>query len=105
MTTIKQSEFNFSVSTMIYEIEEVKIFNNLRLIQQTEFNKIKKLYNKCGFLSKPYNDYLWNLYYNFVINKFTFNDKKIWKEKEGKNIKEITPQHIGMRIFNQIKMA
>ena len=58
-------------------------------------------YNKNGYLTQPYFTYLWNLYWNFVLNDFRFESSKQWTEVT--KMKTVEPQHIGMKILNNLK--
>ena len=89
------------VSSMIKAIESQEIFKHLKLVQQNEFSKIKNKYNKVGYLTQPYFSYLWNLYWNFVLNDFRFDDKsKNWTIPVKH--KKIQNQHIGMKMLNDL---
>ncbi len=89
------------VMSMIKAIESQEIFKHLRLVQQDEFARIKNRYNKNGYLTQPYFTYLWNLYWNFVLNDFRYESSKSWSEVS--KIKNIQSQHIGMKILNNLK--
>ena len=90
------------VMSMIKAIESQEIFKHLRLVQQDEFARVKNRYNKLGYLTQPYFSYLWNLYWNFVLNDFRFDDHfKQWTEVT--KMKTVEPQHIGMKILNNLK--
>ena len=89
------------VMSMIKAIESQEIYKHLRLVQQDEFCKTKNRYNKNGQLSLPYFSYLWNLYWNFVLNDFRFDSDKLWTEVS--KMKTISREHIGMTIFNSLK--
>jgi hypothetical protein len=88
------------VMSMIKAIESQEIFKHLRLVQQDEFAKVKNRYNKNGYLTLPYFSYLWNLYWNFVLNDFRFDSDKSWTIVTKH--KEIKPEHIGMRILKEL---
>jgi hypothetical protein len=89
------------VMSMIKAIESQEIFKHLRLVQQDEFAKVKNRYYKNGYLTKPYFSYLWNLYWNFVLNDFRFDFDKTWTIVTKH--KEIKPEHIGMRILKSLE--
>ncbi len=90
------------VMSMIKAIESQEIFKHLRLVQQDEFARVKNRYNKNGYLTQPYFSYLWNLYWNFVLNDFRFDDKsKSWTEVS--KVKEIKSEHIGMQILKSLQ--
>ena len=86
---------------MIKAIEQQEIFKHLRLVQQDEFCRLKNRYNKNGYLTQPYMTYLFNLYWNFVLNDFRFDDKsKVWSIPT--KMKKVESKHIGMKIFNSL---
>ena len=89
------------VMSMIKAIESQEIFKHLRLVQQDEFARVKNRYNKLGYLTQPYFSYLWNLYWNFVLNDFRYESSKLWTEIS--KVKTIEPQHIGMNILKNIQ--
>ena len=89
------------VMSMIKAIESQEIFKHLRLVQQDEFARVKNRYNKLGYLTQPYFSYLWNLYWNFVLNDFRYESSKSWTEVT--KIKNIETQHIGMKILESLE--
>ena len=96
-TAAKSSFPKINSTTMIIEMEQ-KI-NELRQIQKDCFNKIKSKFYKSIQLSKTELDYLWNLYYNFVIREFSFNTNN-----EFKHVTTFTTMnHIGMKMLNEMK--
>ena len=104
VTTLQKAGYKgVKVTSMIKAIESQEIFKHLRLVQQNEFSKLKNKYNKVGYLTQPYFTYLWNLYWNFVLNDFRFDDKsKDWTVPT--KIKKIEiPLHIGLQILNKLK--
>ena len=88
------------VMSMIKAIESQEIFKHLRLVQQDEFARVKNRYNKLGYLTQPYFSYLWNLYWNFVLNDFRFESSKQWTEVT--KMKTVEPHHIGMKILKSM---
>ena len=104
VTTLQKAGYKgVKITSMIKAIESQEIFKHLRLVQQNEFSKLKNKYNKVGYLTQPYFTYLWNLYWNFVLNDFRFDDKsKDWTVPT--KIKKIEiPLHIGLQILNKLK--
>ena len=103
VTTLQKAGYKgVKVTSMIKAIESQEIFKHLRLVQQNEFSKIKNKYNKVGYLTQPYFTYLWNLYWNFVLNDFRFEDKsKDWTVKKKK--KKVERQYIGMKLLESLK--
>ena len=105
VTTLQKAGYKgVKVTSMIKAIESQEIFKHLRLVQQNEFSKIKNKYNKVGYLTQPYFTYLWNLYWNFVLNDFRFDDKsKDWTVPT--KIKKVeVPLHIGIQMLNNLKV-
>lgn len=85
----------FKISDMIKSLEDSNIFEKLRQVQKDELYRIKKKYDKLGYLTKVYSEYIKNLYYNFVLNNFSFEDNNISEIEEQ-------PQHIGLLMLNQL---
>lgn len=102
-TAVQQAGYKgVKVTSMIKAIESQEMFKHLRLVQQDEFCRLRNRYNKNGYLTQPYFTYLWNLYWNFVLNDFRFDDKsKSWSVVT--KMKKIEPQHIGMKILKSIQ--
>jgi hypothetical protein len=103
VTTLQKAGYKgVKVTSMIKAIESQEIFKYLRLVQQNEFSKLKNTYNKNGYLTQPYFSYLWNLYWNFVLNDFRFDDKsKGWTIPN--KVKKVKSEHIGMRLLESLK--
>jgi hypothetical protein len=98
----RQGYSGVKITSMIKAIEQQEIFKHLRLVQQNEFSRLKNRYNKNGYLTQPYMTYLFNLYWNFVLNDFRFDDKsKVWTVPT--KMKSIEPQHIGMKILKSMQ--
>lgn len=98
-TTLQKAGYKgVKVTSMIKAIEQQEIFKHLRLVQQDEFCKLKNRYNKNGYLTQPYFSYLWNLYWNFVLNDFRFDDNKNWTIVT--KYKKV--QHIGLKMLNEL---
>lgn len=101
-TALQQAGYKgVKVTSMIKAIEQQETFKHLRLVQQDEFCKLRNRYNKNGYLTQPYFTYLWNLYWNFVLNDFRFESSKQWTEVT--KMKSIQTEHIGMTILNTLK--
>jgi hypothetical protein len=78
---------------------EIKV--HLRLVQLDNLSKINNKYFKTKSISKPEMTLLWNIYWNFVLNDFRFDDKS----KEYTVVKSIVkaePKHIGMIMFEEM---
>ena len=98
----KEGYKGVKITSMIKAIESQEIFKHLRLVQQNEFSRIKNKYNKVGYLTLQYFQYLWILYWNFVLNDFRFDDKsKSWSVVT--KMKKVKTEHIGMTILNTLK--
>ena len=101
-TALQQAGYKgVKVTSMLKAIEQQEIFKHLRLVQQDEFCRLRNRYNKNGYLTQPYFTYLWNLYWNFVLNDFRFDTNKPWSEVS--KVKKIESQHIGMRILESLQ--
>ena len=101
-TALQQAGYKgVKVTSMIKAIEQQETFKHLRLIQQDEFCRLRNRYNKNGYLTQPYFSYLWNLYWNFVLNDFRFESSKEWTEVT--KMKKVEPQHIGMKILKSMQ--
>lgn len=102
VTTLQKAGYKgVKVTSMIKAIESQEIFKHLRLVQQNEFSKLKNKYNKTGYLTQPYFSYLWNIYWNFVLNDFRFEDKsKNWTVPT--KIKTIKREHIGLTMLKNL---
>lgn len=102
VTTLQKAGYKgVKITSMIYAIESKEIFTHLRLVQQDEFSRCKNKYNKLGYLTKPYFSYLWNIYWNFVLNDFRYESSKSWSEVS--KIKNVKIQHIGMKILESVQ--
>ena len=102
LTVLQQQGYSgVKITSMIKAIEQQEIFKHLRLVQQNEFSRLKNKYNKVGYLTQPYTTYLFNLYWNFVLNDFRFDSKIEWTEVT--KIKKVESQHIGMQILESLE--
>ena len=101
-TALQQAGYKgVKVTSMLKAIEQQETFKHLRLIQQDEFCRLRNRYNKNGYLTQPYFTYLWNLYWNFVLNDFRYESSKSWSEVT--KIKKVESQHIGLKILESLK--
>jgi hypothetical protein len=95
-TATKTSFPKVSNFDMIVKIETS--IDKLREIQKDCFTKIKNKFYRNIQLSSVESNYIWNLYYNFVIREYEFDVKKV---------KEITTfttmNHVGMQMLNSRK--
>lgn len=92
----RQGYKNINIPQQINELKD-KAYLNLRSIQQRGLKQIERNYNSKGYLSEEESNYIFNLYYNFIVNKFTFT-----KESTPTTVKDVSPQHIGMRMLNKL---
>lgn len=88
------------VSSMLNALLNKEVYKHLRLVQQDELRRVENRYKKDGYLTKPYFQYLWTLYWNFVLNDFRFNTKVELSipTKVGK----ITETHIGLKMYEEL---
>ena len=102
VTTLQKAGYKgVKETSMIKAIESQEIFKHLRLAQQNEFSKLKNKYNKTGYLTQPYFTYLWQLYWNFILNDFRFDDKsKGWSIPS--KVKTIKREHIGLTMLKNL---
>ena len=101
-TALQQAGYKgVKVTSMLKAIEQQETFKHLRLVQQDEFCRLRNRYNKNGYLTQPYFTYLWNLYWNFVLNDFRFESSKEWTKVT--KMKTVESQHNGMKILNNLK--
>ena len=101
-TALQQAGYKgVKVTSMLKAIEQQEVFKHLRLVQQDEFCRLRNRYNKNGYLTQPYFTYLWNLYWNFVLNDFRYESSKSWTEVT--KIKNVESQHIGMKILKELQ--
>ena len=103
VTTLQKAGYKgVKITSMIKAIESQEIFKHLRLVQQNEFSKLKNTYNKVGYLTQPYFTYLWQLFWNFVLNDFRFDDKsKDWSIPVKH--KKVKTEHIGLTMLKSLK--
>ena len=101
-TSLQQAGYKgVKVTSMLKAIEQQEIFKHRRLVQQDEFCRLRNRYNKNGYLTQPYFTYLWNLYWNFVLNDFRYESSKSWSEVS--KIKNVESQHIGLKILESLQ--
>ena len=102
-TALQQAGYKgVKVTSMLKAIEQQETFKHLRLVQQDEFCRLRNRYNKNGYLTQPYFSYLWNLYWNFVLNDFRFEDKsKDWSIPI--KVKKVKTEHIGLTMLKSLK--
>ena len=102
ITNLQKQGYNgVKVSSMLNACLSNEIKNHLRLVQIDELSTIKNKYFKLGYISKPEMTLLWNVYWNFVLNDYRFDDK----DKEYTVIastRVVLPEHIGLQMFNNL---
>lgn len=101
-TAVEKAGYNsISYNQQIKEIIDNKnCINKLRSIQKKNLFIIRRKINNKHSLTQEEKDYVFNLYYNFVVNAFTFDTIvtpiNIIEETEAK--------HIGMKMLNNLKL-
>jgi hypothetical protein len=53
---------------------------HLRLVHKFELVRLRRLHDRKGYLTKPQFNYVWTLYWNFILNDFRYDDKKYKKK-------------------------
>jgi hypothetical protein len=74
-------------------------YNMLRTIQKTNLRTIRNKTNTKKFLTAEEKEYVFNLYYNFVVNKFNFDTKPCIISKP-----QSKATHIGMKMLEELNM-
>lgn len=90
------------VTSMLKACLSVEMKQHLRLVQIDNLSKINNKHFKLGYISKQEMTLLWNIYWNFVLNDFRFEDKIKKLTKAIVSNKEVKPEHIGMTVLNSI---
>jgi hypothetical protein len=88
------------VTSMLTALLTKEMFAHLRLVQQDELRGIQNRYNKNKFLTKPYFQYLWALYWNFVLNDFRFDSGM--ELTIPTKITKVTETHIGLKMYEEL---
>ena len=99
----KEGYKGLKVTSMLNAVLSIKIKKHLRLVQLDELSKINNKYFKLGYISKQEMTLLWNIYWNFVLNDFRFDDKSKSLTKVN-TLKECKPKHIGMKMLNELNI-
>lgn len=89
------------VTSMLSAVLSKEIKQHLRLIQIDELSIIKNKYERNKYISKEEMVLLWNIYWNFVLNDYRFNDKSK-KYTIVVKTKEVEPKHIGLKMYKQL---
>ena len=90
------------VTSMLKACLSVEMKQHLRLVQLDNLSKINNKHFKLGYISQQEMTLLWNIYWNFVLNDFRFEDKTKKLTKDIVSNKEVKPEHIGMTVLNSI---
>ena len=98
----KEGYKGIKVTSMLQAVLSVEIKQHLRLVQLDAISKINNKYFKLGYISKQEMTLLWNIYWNFVLNDFRFEDKTK-KLTKVDSLKEAKPKHVGMIILNNLR--
>lgn len=88
------------VTSMLNALLAKEMYCHLRLVQQDELRRIQNRYNKNKILTKPYFQYLWCLYWNFVLNDFRFDNNM--ELTIPTKITKITETHIGLKMYEEL---
>lgn len=98
----KQGYTGVKVTSMLNACLSNEIKVHLRLVQLDNLSKINNKYFKTRAISKPEMTLLWNIYWNFVLNDFRFDDTS----KEYTIIKSVVkaePKHIGLQMLQELQ--
>lgn len=99
----QQGYTGIKVTSMLNACLCVEMKKHLRLVQLDNLSSIKNKYFKLGYISKTEMTLLWNIYWNFVLNDYRFNDKsKEYTVVTG--ISKAEPKHIGMQMLSQLEL-
>ena len=103
LTSIQKAGYRgVKVTSMLSAILSKEIKQHLRLVQIDNISKIKNKYDKLKYITKEEMTLLWNIYWNFVLNDFRFEDKtKKYTIITGTT--EVNPEHIGMKMLNSLQ--
>lgn len=99
----KQGYSGVKVTSMLKALKIKSMFRHLRLVQQNELCEVENFYNKHGHVDKKRFQFIWYLYWNFVLNDFRFDDKSKKITIPTKITKVNKFEHIGMKIYDEFK--
>lgn len=99
----KEGYQGLKVTSMLKACLSVEIKQHLRLVQINSLSKINNKYFKLGYISQQEMTLLWNIYWNFVLNDYRFDDKSKKLTKAIVSDLEVKPKHIGLLMLNKIK--
>lgn len=91
------------VTSMMKALKTKSMFKHLRFVQQNELCEVENFYNKHNFVDKKRFQFIWYLYWNFVLNDFRFDDKNRNATIPSKITKVNKFEHIGMKLFEEFK--
>ena len=98
----QQGYTGVKVTSMLKACLSNEIKTHLRLCQLDELTKINNKYFKTNYISKSEMTLLWNVYWNFVLNDFRFDDKSK-KYTIVSETKVVEYKHIGMQMFQELQ--
>jgi len=75
---------------------------HLRLVQLDNLSKINNKYFKTRLINQQEMTLLWNIYWNFVLNDYRFEDKSKKLTKVEVSTKEVKPKHIGLILLHSL---
>jgi len=99
----KQGYSGVKVDSMLKACLSSEMKKHLRLVQLDNLSSIKNKYFKLGYISKPEMNLLWNIYWNFVINDYRFDDKSK-QYTVVTRVSKAEPKHIGLQMLNQLNL-
>jgi len=102
LTSIQKAGYKgVKVTSMLTAILSKEIKPHLRLVQIDNITRIKNKYDRLKYITKDEMTLLWNIYWNFVLNDFRFEDKtKKYTIITGTT--EVNPEHIGMKMLKEL---
>jgi hypothetical protein len=100
-TALEKSGYSGTkVTSMLKACLSADIKPHLRLVQLDALSKIDNKYFKNSVISQPEMTLLWNIYWNFVLNDFRFDNKS--KLTLPAKLKKIDATHIGLIAFEKL---
>jgi hypothetical protein len=103
ITTLQKEGYKgLKVTSMLKACLCVEMREHLRLSQLNALSKIDNKYFKTGYISKPEMNLLWNVYWNFVLNDYRFDDKSKTLSTTKKVKSTTIAKHIGLQALESI---
>jgi hypothetical protein len=100
-TALEKSGYSGTkVTSMLKACLSADIKPHLRLVQLDALSKVDNKYFKNSVISQPEMTLLWNIYWNFVLNDFRFDNKS--KLTLPAKLKKIDATHIGLIAFEKL---